>query len=70
MSCPGKPGPVVVGVDEAGSAEDAVDWATAEAAAQGCPLRVVHAFRPPSEQMPTGLPHPSTASSPHTRRLS
>jgi len=41
-----KRGPVV-GVDEAGSAEDAVDWATAEAAAQGCPLRVVHAFRPP-----------------------
>jgi nucleotide-binding universal stress UspA family protein len=42
-----KPGPVVVGVDEAGSADDAVDWATAEAAARGCPLRVVHAFRPP-----------------------
>jgi nucleotide-binding universal stress UspA family protein len=24
-----------------------VDWATAEAAPRGCPLRVVHAFRPP-----------------------
>ncbi len=24
-----------------------MDWATAEAAARGCPLRVVHAFRPP-----------------------
>ena len=47
MTRHGKPGPVVVGVDEAGSAEDAVDWATAEAAARGCPLRVVHAFRPP-----------------------
>jgi nucleotide-binding universal stress UspA family protein len=47
MTRPGKPDPVVVGVDEAGSAEDAVDWATAEAAARGCPLRVVHAFRPP-----------------------
>ena len=47
MTRRGKPGPVVVGVDEAGSAEDAVDWATAEAAARGCPLRVVHAFRPP-----------------------
>ena len=47
MTRRGKPDPVVVGVDEAGSAEDAVDWATAEAAARGCPLRVVHAFRPP-----------------------
>jgi nucleotide-binding universal stress UspA family protein len=47
MTRRGKPGPVVVGVDEAGSAENAVDWATAEAAARGCPLRVVHAFRPP-----------------------
>ena len=47
MTRPGKPGPVVVGVDEAGSAEDAADWATAEAAARGCPLRAVHAFRPP-----------------------
>ena len=47
MTRRGKPGPVVIGVDEAGSAEDAVDWATAEAAARGCPLRVVHAFRPP-----------------------
>ena len=47
MTRRGRPGPVVVGVDEAGSAEDAVAWATAEAAARGCPLRVVHAFRPP-----------------------
>ncbi|MDN5747958.1 MAG: universal stress protein, partial [Pseudonocardia sp.] len=39
--------PVVVGIDGAGSAGDAVDWATAEAAARGCPLYVVHAFRPP-----------------------
>jgi nucleotide-binding universal stress UspA family protein len=47
MTRRGRPGPVVVGVDEAGSAENAVDWATAEAAARGCRLRVVHAFRPP-----------------------
>jgi nucleotide-binding universal stress UspA family protein len=39
--------PIVVGVDETGSAEAAVDWATAEAATRGCPLRIVHAFRPP-----------------------
>jgi nucleotide-binding universal stress UspA family protein len=44
MTPGGKPGPVVVGVDGAGSA-DAVDWATAEAAARGCSLRVVHVFR-------------------------
>ncbi|MCO1655606.1 universal stress protein [Pseudonocardia humida] len=39
--------PVVVGVDGAGSAATAVDWAAAEAAARGCPLRLVHAFHPP-----------------------
>jgi nucleotide-binding universal stress UspA family protein len=47
MTCGAQPGPVVVGVDRAGSAEDAVDWATAEAATRGCRLRIVHAFRPP-----------------------
>jgi hypothetical protein len=47
MTRRGKPDPVVVGVDAAGSAEDAVDGATAEAAARGRPLRVVRAFRPP-----------------------
>ena len=37
-------GRVVVGIDATGSADDAVDWATTEAATRGCPLRVVHAF--------------------------
>ena len=50
--------PVVVGVDEVGSAEDAVDWATAEAAARGCPLRVVHAVRPPVPADAHGLALP------------
>ena len=54
----GKPRPVVVGVDEAGTAEDAVDWATAEAAARGCPLRVVHAYRPPLPADAYGIASP------------
>ena len=58
MTRHGKPSPVVVGVDEAGSAEDAVDWATAEAAARGCPLRVVHAFRPPLPADASGFASP------------
>ena len=46
MNRGGELGPVVVGVDGAGSAGAAVDWATAEAAARRCPLHVVHGFRP------------------------
>jgi nucleotide-binding universal stress UspA family protein len=38
--------PILVAVDDADSAGDAVDWAAAEAAAQGSPLRVVHALVP------------------------
>jgi nucleotide-binding universal stress UspA family protein len=38
-------GAVVVGVDGK-SADDALDWAAAEAATRGCPLIVVHAFYP------------------------
>ena len=45
-------GAVVVAVDHDGSARDAVDWAAAEAAARGCPLRVEHAFRPPPPTNP------------------
>lgn len=40
------PAPIIVAIDDAGSAEDAVDWAAAEAGAQGSPLRVVHALVP------------------------
>ncbi|PVZ06966.1 universal stress protein [Actinomycetospora cinnamomea] len=43
----GEPDPVVVGVDEVGSAWDAVEWASAEAAARECPLAIVHACSPP-----------------------
>lgn len=44
--------PVVVGIGATGPSGDAVEWASAEAAAQGCPLSVVHAYRPP---LPTDL---------------
>jgi nucleotide-binding universal stress UspA family protein len=50
--------PVVVGVDHAGSAADAVDWAAAEAATQGCPLRIVHAFHPLLPADPYGVGSP------------
>jgi nucleotide-binding universal stress UspA family protein len=38
--------PIIVAVDDAGSTDDAVDWAAAEAAVQHRPLRVVHALIP------------------------
>jgi nucleotide-binding universal stress UspA family protein len=49
----GRP-PVVVGIDATGSADAAVDWASAEASTRGCPLRIVHAFVPP---MPAADPY-------------
>lgn len=52
MSPGGRDGPVVVAVDEACSAGEAVDWASAEAAARGCRLRIVHAVRPPLQVDP------------------
>lgn len=57
MSPHGRQVPVVVGVD-ACSAHDALDWAAAEAAARGCPLRVVHAFNPSLPADPYGLVPP------------
>lgn len=50
--------PVVVGIDDAGYAGNAVDWAAAEAAARGCPLHVVHAFHPPISVDPYGVISP------------
>lgn len=47
--------PVVVGIDAAGSSDGAVDWAAAEAAARGCPLRVVHAEHAAPPADPYGL---------------
>lgn len=49
---------VVVGVDDAGSASDAVDWAAAEASTRGCPLRIVHAIHPPLPADPYGVGSP------------
>ncbi len=42
---------VVVAVDDLGTAADAVDWASAEAATRQSPLRIVHA-------VPSPLPDP------------
>ncbi|MHA6619898.1 universal stress protein [Pseudonocardia sp. DLS-67] len=58
MSCGGAPEPVVVGVDRAGSARDAVDWAAAEAATRGCGLRIVHALHPMLPADPYGVGSP------------
>jgi nucleotide-binding universal stress UspA family protein len=58
MTRGGKPGPVVVGVDHAGSANDAVDWATAGAAARDCSLRIAHVFRSPLATDAYGLAMP------------
>jgi nucleotide-binding universal stress UspA family protein len=49
---------VVVGVDHAGSAGDAVDWAAAEAATRGYRLRIVHAFHPLLPADPYGVGSP------------
>ena len=49
---------VVVGVDHAGSASDAVDWAAAEASTRGCPLRIVHAIHPLLAADPYGVGSP------------
>lgn len=43
----GQPGAIVVAVDDTGSADDAVEWAAAEAAVRHRPLRVVHALAVP-----------------------
>lgn len=50
--------PVVVGIDDDGCADDAVEWAAAEAAARGCPLHLVHAFHPPLPADPCGVVPP------------
>ena len=58
MSPTGTRGSVVVGIDGTGAADDALDWATAEAAARGCRLRIVHAFRPSLLVDPYGVVPP------------
>jgi nucleotide-binding universal stress UspA family protein len=57
----GRPTPVVVAVDDTGSSDDAVEWAAAEAAAQQCPLRLVHCVRPVPPDDPYGLALPGVA---------
>lgn len=48
------PHAVVVGIDLSGTAEPALEWAAAEAHRRGLPLRIVHAYPPPT--------YPSTGS--------
>ena len=48
----GPAGAIVVAVDDTGSADDAVDWAAAEAAARHRPLRVIHALAVPQSVDP------------------
>jgi nucleotide-binding universal stress UspA family protein len=50
--------PVVVGIDAAGSAGAAVEWAAAESATCGCALRIVHVFRPSVPADPYGVVAP------------
>lgn len=47
---------VVVGVDGSPQSLHAVDWATREAVARQCPLRIVHAFLWPLLNVPLGPP--------------
>jgi nucleotide-binding universal stress UspA family protein len=58
MATPGTRGSVVVGIDGTGAADAALDWATAEAAARGCRLRIVHAFHPSLLVDPYGVVPP------------
>lgn len=58
MTGPGR-APVIVGIDGPGSALEAVDWATAEAATRGLPLRIVHAFHPALPADPYGMVPPT-----------
>lgn len=53
--------PVVVGVGGAGTADAAVEWASAEASTRGCPLLLVHAFHPPLCADPCGVLPPVDA---------
>ena len=47
---------IVVGVDGSAQSMHAVDWATREAVARRCPLRIVHAFLWPLLNVPLGPP--------------
>ena len=42
------PHAVVVGIDLSGTGEPALEWAAAEAHRRGLPLRIVHAYPPPT----------------------
>jgi nucleotide-binding universal stress UspA family protein len=56
MTTPTVAAPIVVGVDTQNIASDAVCWAAAEAAVRQCPLRLAHAFHPPTLINPYDAP--------------
>ncbi|WP_214401109.1 universal stress protein [Pseudonocardia lacus] len=62
----GGPALVVVAVDDAGTSDEAVEWAAAEAAVQRCPLHLVHRAGPAAVGDPCGLTLPVTAPQPDT----
>lgn len=56
MTDPSEQAPIVVGVDGSESAQDALDWAAAEASAMHRPLRIVHGFIWPLMHVAVGPP--------------
>ena len=54
MTDQGEQAPIVVGVDGSESAQEALDWAAAEASAMHRPLRIVHGFIWPLMRVPLG----------------
>jgi nucleotide-binding universal stress UspA family protein len=55
MTPGGTPAGVVVGFGADGRTEDMLDWAAAEAATRGCPLRLLHVTPPPPPTDPYGF---------------
>ena len=55
MTSGGTPAGVVVGFGGDGTTEEMLDWAAAEAATRGCPLRLLHVMPPPPPTDPYGF---------------
>jgi nucleotide-binding universal stress UspA family protein len=55
MTSGGTPAGVVVGLGGDGTTAEMLDWAAAEAATRGCPLRLLHVTPPPPPTDPYGF---------------